>query len=163
MTTVVPVIPETGLKELITGGGPVKNLKPLRLADPPFVLTETAPVDPAPTTAVIVVGDTTEKATAGKGPKETVVAVVRSVPVIVTVPPFPTATGIKGEITGGAMKINPAFVPVPYGVDTEISPVAALSTTAVRVVGETTLKDAAGRPPKLTPVQPVKLLPVIVI
>ena len=48
---------------------------------------------------------------------------------------------------------------VPPGVVTVIGPVAPLPTVALIEVALTTVKEAAGVPPKATAVAPVKLLP----
>ena len=51
---------------------------------------------------------------------------------------------------------------VPPVVVTDIIPVVPLATTAVMLVALTTVKEAAGVPPKLTAVAPVKSVPVMV-
>ena len=45
---------------------------------------------------------------------------------------------------------------------TDTDPLAPVPTTAIILEGEFTTKEAAGTPPKLTAVVPVKLLPLIV-
>src|SRR5882757_9578576 len=80
-----------------------------------------------------------------------------------TTVPVPPLTGKKELTTGtGGIYVNPGSVTVPEGALIVTLPVAPEPTTAVIVVGDTTEKEAAGIPPKLTPVVPVKLLPVIV-
>jgi hypothetical protein len=59
-------------------------------------------------------------------------------------------------------KLNPANEAVPPGVVMLILPVAPEPTTAVIAVADTTLNEAAGVPPKLTDVVPVKFVPDIV-
>ena len=54
------------------------------------------------------------------------------------------------------------LVAVPPGVVTVITPVEPEPTTAVMVVGFTTVNEDAAVPPKLTVVAPVKLVPVMV-
>ena len=66
-------------------------------------------------------------------------------------------------IAGGGRNVNPANDAEPPGVVTLMLPEDPVPTTAVILVGETTVKDAAFVPPKLTAVAPVKLVPVIVI
>ena len=51
---------------------------------------------------------------------------------------------------------------VPLGVVTTTFPDAPAPITAAMDVEETTLKDVAGVPPKLTAVAPVKLAPVMI-
>ena len=59
-------------------------------------------------------------------------------------------------------KVNPARTAVPSGVVTLTLPLVPAATTAVILVAETTLKEAAAVPPKLTAVVPRKLTPVMV-
>ena len=55
-------------------------------------------------------------------------------------------------------------MPVPPGVVTVTAPLAPVTlTAAVIVVALLTVNDVTATPPKLTPVAPVKLLPLIVI
>jgi hypothetical protein len=90
------------------------------------------------------------------------VAVVKLVPVIVTVAPLFAIVGVNEEIVGAGMNVNPPKIAVPPGVVTETFPDDPLATTAVMVVALTTVYDAAFVPPKLTPVAPVKFVPVMV-
>jgi hypothetical protein len=70
-----------------------------------------------------------------------------------------TATGGAGEI----LTVNTAaLVAVPKGFVTAILPVVPTPGIAVICVALTTKKDWAGVPPNVTPVAPVKLVPVIV-
>ena len=55
-----------------------------------------------------------------------------------------------------------ALVAVPTALVTAILPEVPSPTTALMVVLSTIVKEAAAVPPKLTPVAPIKLLPVIV-
>jgi hypothetical protein len=61
---------------------------------------------------------------------------------------------------GCGTKTNPDHEVVPEGVLTETFPEAPEPTTAVMLLGETTVKELADVPPKLTEVAPVKSLPV---
>jgi len=71
--------------------------------------------------------------------------------------------GVKDEIVGEVfMYVNPERVPVPAEFVTETLPEFPFPTIAVILVGLTTVNDVATKPPKLTEVIPVKLLPVIV-
>ena len=56
----------------------------------------------------------------------------------------------------------PEELAVPPGAVIVIFPVVPLGTTAVIVVEFTTVKEAAGVPPKLTAVAPVKTTPLLV-
>ena len=84
-----------------------------------------------------------------------------------------TEMGLLGAITdnvllavttGGVVSnVKPASVAVPPGVVTLTLPEVPDATTAVMLVAETTLKDVAAVPPKLTAVVPIKLVPVMVM
>jgi len=78
---------------------------------------------------------------------------------VTKVPTGPLA-GLKEVMTGAGKKVNPASTPVPPGVVTLTFPEAPAATTAVMLVAETTLKEVAAVPPKLTAVAPVKSVPV---
>jgi hypothetical protein len=160
MVTVVPTPATTGVKDVILGGG--IKVKPPNVPVPPGLTTDTLPEAPLPTTAVIVVGDTTVNEAAVVPPKLTAVAPVKLVPVMVTVVPTPATTGVKDVILGGGIKVKPPNVPVPPGLTIDTLPEAPLPTTAVIVVGDTTVNEVDAVPPKLTAVAPVKPVPVMV-
>jgi hypothetical protein len=109
IVTLVPLAPVVGVKELIVGNIP----KPLFEADPPGVITVIFPDVPEPTTALMVVGETTVKDTEGVPPKDTAVAPFRFVPVIVTVSPLLAPVGEKEVIVGGGIKLKPLSEPIP--------------------------------------------------
>jgi hypothetical protein len=131
---------------------------------PAGVVTATGPVvAPVGTVAVMLESETTLNV-AAVPLKPTAVAPVKALPVIVTVVPAGPEEGESDETVGrGAVTVNdPELVPVPAGVVTATGPVVApLGTVAVMLESETTLNVAAF-PLKLTPVAPVKALPVIV-
>jgi hypothetical protein len=133
-------------------------------AVPPGVVTETFPVEPSPTTAVILVADLTENDWAAVPPKATAVAPLKLVPVMVTeVPGLPEA-GVNDLIVGANTKVKVALlVAEPPGVVTIILPVEPLPTTAAISVLEFTIKEPAVLVPNLTPVAPLKLVPVMII
>ena len=85
-------------------------------------------------------------------------------PVIVTEVPTGPAPGVKEVIVGidDDVNVKPASVIVPPGVVTDTLPDVPDATTAVMLVAETTLKELATVPPKLTAVAPVKFVPVMV-
>ena len=99
ITTVCWVVADAGEKEVMTGAG--MKVNPVREVVPPGVVTDTLPEDPAPTTAVILVAETTVNEAAAVPPKLTAVAPARSVQVIVTVAPTAAGKGKKEETTGG--------------------------------------------------------------
>src|SRR5271165_1870723 len=63
---------------------------------------------------------------------------------------------------GGATKLNPARVAVPYGLPTMTDPLAPLSTIAETTLSDTTVNALAATPPKVTEPAPVKPDPLIV-
>jgi hypothetical protein len=136
-------------------------VNPALLTAPFAVVTKTFPVEPAPTTATILVALTTLKELAAVPPKLTAVAPVKFVPVIVTVCPVPAEVGLKDVIVGGGRYVKPARVPVPDAVVTDTEPDAPAPTVALMLVALTTVNDLAAVPPKLTAVAPVKFVPVM--
>lgn len=111
----------------------------------------------------------TVKDAAAVPPKLTAVALVKLVPVIVTMVPPESgpAFGDIEEIAGPAMKANRLALLValaPPGVATMIStvPTPPGGDTAVIDVGLLSVKDVAGVAPKLTELVPVKFVPLIV-
>src|SRR5438445_225859 len=129
----------------------------------------TVPADSAGATAVILVADTTVKEVAAVPPKFTAVARVKFVPVMVTALPPAVGPAVgEAEVTvGRATKVYWSAEPVadvPPGVTTVMSTVPADSAgaTAVILVADTTVKEVAAVPPKLTAVARVKLVPVMV-
>lgn len=133
------------------------------LAVPPGVVTDTVPVEPAPTTADMLVELITVKDVAAVPPKLTADAPVKLVPVIIIVAPEAPKVGAI-PVTVGAERVKVTDdVAVPPGVVTETVPVVPLPTTAVILVALATLNDVTGVPPRLTAVAPVKLVPVMVM
>jgi hypothetical protein len=161
MVIEVPNPAADGLKELITGAG--INVKPDKLAEPPAEVTPTEPVAPVPTIAMIVVDERTVNEETAVPPKVTLVAPVKSLPVMVIEVPNPAAVGLKELITGAGINVKPNKLAEPPAEVTPTEPVAPLPTIALMVVDETTVNEATAVPPKVTLVAPVKLLPVMVI
>ena len=116
------------------------NVKPASVAVPTDVTTDTLPLAPAPTTALILVGETTEKDVAATPPNDTALTFVKFVPVMVTAIPWVPVVGsndvIVGKFTGG-MKVNPSSDKVLAGNVTVTAPLAPVLTTAVIVVADT--------------------------
>ena len=158
IVTEVPTAPLVGVKLVIVGEG--TNVKPASVAVPPGVVTDTLPEVPEPTTAVMLVAETTLNDVAGVPPKLTAIAPVKLVPVKATVVPLPALVGFINVIVGAGINVKPVRVAVPPGVLTLTLPEVPDATTAVMLVAETTLNDVAAVPPKLTAVAPVKLVPV---
>jgi hypothetical protein len=93
--------------------------------------------------------------------KATVVAPVKALPAIVTVVPALPEEGVKEETVGITPKVV-GLAALPAGVATVMLPVSAPEgTVAVMVESETALNVAAVLL-KLTPVVPVKALPLMV-
>jgi hypothetical protein len=105
------------------------------------LVTDTVPVVPPLTTAVIVLGLTTVNVLAAVPPKLTAVVPVKFEPVIVTVWPLPASAGLMAVIMGAAagdmLKVA-ELVTEPPGAVTVILPVDPVATTAVMVVAFTT-------------------------
>src|SRR6266487_4239750 len=80
-------------------GAPVKT-NPSMAAIPDGVFTDIIPELPLPTTAVIVVDETTVNDVAGMPPNETSVAPVKLLPVMVTIVPLLPLVGVNDVITG---------------------------------------------------------------
>lgn len=158
----VPLAPDdVGVNEVIVGAG--THVKPEAVAIPPGVVTTTLPEAPLlPTFIVIVVELTTVRLVPATPPNVTDVAPVNPVPVRVTAMPGPALVGVKEVMVGIGYHVNPARVAVPPMVVTDTNPVEPLPTTAVICVLETTVKDVAGTPPKLTDEAVDKLVPLIV-
>ena len=86
---------------------------PSDVAVPPGVVTETVPVVPLPTKAVMEVELTKVNEVAAVPPKLTAVTPVKLVPVMVTVVPLPAVEGVKELIVGAPTHETPAvMVPV---------------------------------------------------
>ncbi len=79
---------------------------PLLVPVPPEVVTEIGPVAPVPTVALMVVALVTVKVYAAVPPKDTAVAPVKPVPVIVTTAPLPPLFGVKVVIVGFMIQLN---------------------------------------------------------
>lgn len=129
---------------------------------PPGVVTETSPDDPDATTAVMLVLESTVKDEAETPPKLTADASDKLVPVIVTDVPVKAVVGVKLVMVGAGINTKPGAVPEPPDVVTETAPLEPVATTAVIFVSESTVKEAALVPPKLTAVAPVKFAPISV-
>ena len=90
----------------LAGDSSNTKLNPAKLAVPPGVVTDRSPDAPYPTTAVMIVDDTTVTEAAGALPKLTAVAPLKSVPVIVTVVPGIAVVGVNEAITGGGIGLT---------------------------------------------------------
>lgn len=101
ITTLVLLVPTSGEIELIAGAGTKVNLE-LLVTEPPGLPIVIFPVDPLPTTAVILVLDTILKEAAGVRPNTTLVTFRKLVPVTVTVVSIPADLGEKVVIWGVA-------------------------------------------------------------
>lgn len=160
MTTTVPTPALAGLKLLIVGGA--IGVNPPKLPVPPGVVTEIAPpIAPTGTIAVICVDENTVKPVVATPPKLTLLTPVKFAPPIVTTAPAGALVGEKLLTRGAGIRVNPANVPMPPGVVTTTLPLAPVPKTARISVGETTVKSAAGTPPKLTLRVLAKFVPVI--
>ena len=161
IVTVQPAAPLAGEKLLIVGVPVEVGVKLLLLQSVVFgVFTLIQPVSAPPgTVAVICVSEFTVKL-AGTRKKVTAVAPVKLVPVIVTVVPIVPLAGVNELMCGATVKLA-ADVAEPKELVSVIGPlVAPLGTLALNCVSEMAHIVVAGVPLKLTPVVPVKFVPV---
>jgi hypothetical protein len=161
------VVPEAGSKIKAIGGRAYVN-PPVLTPVPPVAVIETsaAPGIPGGVTATIMESETTVKEVAGAKPKSTNVAFVKPDPVTVTAVPPDTgpAPGLTEVIAGaGIYAYTAAAVPVPPIAVTATSafPAVPAGTAAMMEVSETTVKDVAGIPPKVTAATPANPVPVM--
>jgi hypothetical protein len=159
IVTVDPIPVVDGEKEVMVGL--LLKVKPPNTAVPPTVVTDKFPVAPVPTAAVMVESVRTEKDAAGVPAKLTAEALPKFLPLMVTVAPGPPVVGEKEEIAGAGTKIKPSKRAVAPTVVTDRLPVAPAPTTAEILLGDRTVNELAGTPPKLTAVTPVNPDPVI--
>jgi len=162
IVTVVPVLPELGLKAETVGITPnVAGLDPL----PAGVATLMVPVSaPEGTVAVMVESETTVNAAAVLL-KATAAAPVNALPLMVTEDPTAADGGDTPVMLGAGCDVtlkDAGLLEVPPGVVTLIGPVVAPDgTVAVSWLPEVTVK-AVAVPLKDTAVVPVKPLPTTV-
>ena len=130
---------------------------------PPGVVTAIVPVfAPLGTIASTVVSLITSKLPAATPPNVTLVVPLNVFPVIVTAVPTGPLVGLKLPILGGIAS-GPLLADPPAVVTTIFCLVLApAGTIAVTDVSETTLNDAAGKPPIVTAEVCVRLTPVSV-
>lgn len=131
------------------------------MAIPFAVVTETLPLDPTPTVAVMFVGEFTKKEDAEVPPNVTLVVLSKFTPVILTVVPATPKVGVN-EVMIGPLKVNPGDVAVPKEDVTLKSPLAPGPTIAVMPVVESTVNEEASTPPNFTFETPLKLDPKMV-
>src|ERR1700741_1220823 len=107
MVTTAPDDAGLGAKFVIVGAGTQVN--PDFVPVPCDVVTTTLPDAPAPTTAVIDVGETTLNEVAAAPPNVTLVAPVKLVPVIVTETVLPAPDGVNELIAGMSFRNTESF------------------------------------------------------
>ena len=161
ITTEFPVPCRVGVKLEIEGAG--MNVKPVAVAVPPAVVTETLPlVEPAGTVAVIEVAELAVTVALPPEPKVTRVGLARLRPVITTELVAPCEVGVKLEIEGAGTNVKPVAVAAPPAVVTETLPlVEPAGTVAVIEVAELAVTVALPPEPKVTRVGLARLRPVI--
>ena len=104
MTTLVPTIPEAGVKLVIVGAGiTVKEAAPAVVPSPLVTLIFPL-VAPAGTVALSCVSETMVNA-AATPLNVTAVVPVKAEPVMTTVPPMALVAGVKEESTGGKVTV----------------------------------------------------------
>lgn len=143
------------------------NTKPVFPAEPAAaVVTVSAPVEPLPTVAVMVVEERILNDAAAVPPKLTWVAVLKFVPVMVTIPPFATLVGVNEAIVTrgcGVIKLKPLKTALPPDAVTLTLPDDPAPTVARMVVLVRTAKSVTVVPPSVMESTPAKPVPVIVI
>src|SRR5205807_2199795 len=160
--TLVPVGPLLGANEEISGAEFTRKLVALVPVPAAFVTVIFPLVAPVGTVALICVSEFTVNVVAAVPLKLTPVAPVKPVPVSVTLAPVGPLVGANEEISGAEFTRKlVALVPVPAAFVTVIFPVVApVGTVALICVSEFTVNVVAAVPLKLTPVAPVKPVPV---
>jgi hypothetical protein len=144
MTTLVPDGPLVGENDVIVGDPAGVMVKSSALvAVPVAVITDIGPVDePGGTTAVMRVGESTEKSVVGTPLNLTAVVLSKFVPTIATVVPTGPVMGSKEVIVGTVLNETLKLLrlmPVPAPFVTVIGPVVAFAgTIAVICVGVVT-------------------------
>jgi hypothetical protein len=156
-----PVATAVGVNEVMIGGG--INVKPFKLAVPPGVVKLSAPVEPLPILATMLVDETTVNAVTGVSPRVIIDVPSKLLPVMLINAPVATAVGVKDVMMGGGINVKPFKAAVPPGVVRPSAPEEPLPTIATMVVDETTVNAVTEVPPRVIIDVPSKLLPVIVI
>ena len=100
MTTLVPMIPEAGVKLVTVGAGITVKEAVLAVVPSPLVTLIFPLVAPAGTVALSCVSETMVNA-AATPLNVTAVAPVKAEPVMTTIPPMALVAGVKEESTGG--------------------------------------------------------------
>jgi hypothetical protein len=167
IVTVVPTGPKVGVNEVIVGAAAaIVTLKFCVLQSlPPGVVTQIFPVTaPVGTVALIFVAESTVKF-AETPWKVTLVAPVKSVPVIVTDVPTGPLVGEKEVTVGLAEAVTVKLcelVVVPSGVVTPIGPVVAPGGTVVLILVFEVALNMADTPLNVTLEAAIRSVPVIV-
>ena len=165
------VVPDVGETLVMVGSGVMYVNALESIAVPPAVVTATllAPAVPAGVFAVTEVLDTATTFVAATPPTVTLLAPVKLVPVMeIVVPPSVVPdVGVRLVRVGcGVMYVNNVeAVAIPLGVvtATAFEPAEFAGVIAVIIFDDTTTTLVAATPPTVTPVDPVKLVPEMVI
>ena len=165
------VVPDVGETLVMVGSGVMYVNALESIAVPPAVVTATllAPAVPAGVFAVMEVLDTTTTFVAATPPTVTLLAPVKLVPVMeIVVPPsvVPDVGDRLVRVGSGVIYVNNVeAVAVPLGVvtATAFEPAEFAGVIAVIIFADTTATPVAATPPTVTPVDPVKLVPEMVI
>ncbi len=165
------VVPDVGETLVMVGSGVMYVNALESIAVPPAVVTATllAPAVPAGVFAVTEVLDTATPFVAATPPIVTLLAPVKLVPVMeIVVPPsvVPDVGARLVRVGCGVIYVNNVeAVAVPLGVvtATAFEPAEFAGVFAVIIFDDTTTTLVAATPPTVTPVDPVKLVPEMVI
>jgi hypothetical protein len=139
ITTAVPAGPESGATEVMVGLTGAIKVKPLAVAMPPIVVTETLPDGTSRKVAVILVGETMVKEVTGAPPMVTALAVEKLAPVIEIDWPIVALVGVKDEMVGESTNVKPVAVAVPPSVVTVMLPDVPLEEMVALIVVELTI------------------------
>jgi hypothetical protein len=161
MVIVAPLPAFVGENEVIVGGA--MNPNPSSDAVPPGVVRLTAPEEPLPTIAMMVVDDTTVNELTEVPPSVTTEVLLKLVPVIVMSAPAAAVVGANAVIVGAGMNVNPSSEAVPPGVVKLTAPEEPLPTIATIVDDDTTVNELTEVPPRVITEVLSKYEPVMVI
>ena len=164
IATLVPAVPDAGVKLVMVGDGCVTVKALGEVALPPGVVTRIEPVVAAAGTVVVICVALFTVNVAAVPLKESAEAPVKFVPVITTLVPEVPLVGVKLEIAGaGRFTVKfPAELADPPGVATEIFPVVAPTGTGAVICVALVTVNVAAVPLNDKAVAPIRFVPVTV-
>ena len=127
-----PTGPESGLTEVMVGWDEKLYTKPTLLPLPPAVVTDTEPLAPLFTIALILVPLSTVNSCAATPPKLTAVAPVKLLPSITISTPSLAVEGLK-LLTSGAAGTKPKNHTAPFSLLSPGPPMVSVCASALRL------------------------------